>query len=166
MRRRTQRGNALLEFTLAGITFIFIWINIVQIAIGMWQYHTMQFAVKKAGDYITFHGSNCSTGGNSCSIQIKDVAQLLKNYAIGIDPSVLTVTFNVMASDHVTVVSGQTITCQLSGGGSPCLNKATTWPPSSYNTPGTDIEIKTEYPFQSTFGRFWLPAFTHQTILF
>jgi hypothetical protein len=178
LRRPNQSGSAILEFTLAGITLIFIWISVVQMAIGMWRYHTIQYAVKRAGSYASFHGSGCSSNGNTCSIQVKDVASVLKTNAIGVDPAAMTVTFNVMQSDHVTAVSGQTITCQLSGGGSPCLSNTTTWPPATNNAPGTDIEIKTEYQFQSalalwvpgqggvTFGSTWLPGFTHQTILF
>jgi len=177
MQRRNQRGNALLEFTLAGIPMLFVWLSIVQMAIGMWQYHTMQYAVKTAGTYASLHGSDCATGGNSCTVQVKDVAGVLQNYAIGIDPTAITVTFNAMASDHVTVAN--TVTCQLSGGASPCTSNTTQWPPTSYNTPGTDIEIKTEYQFKSalamvtpgsgqpvTFGTIWLPGFTHQTIVF
>lgn len=177
-RRKNQRGSAMLEFALAGIPLMFIWISIVQMAIGMWRYHTIQYAVKTAGSYITVHGSDCSTGTNSCSIKIKDAAQVLANYSIGIDPTQMQVTFNAMASDHVTVAS--TVSCQLSGGGSPCLSNNTAWPPSPNNTPGNDIEIKTEYLFASAlamvapgpgstpvrFGTFWLPGFTHQSILY
>jgi Flp pilus assembly protein TadG len=177
-RPQTQRGSALLEFTLSGIPMMFIWISVVQMGIGMWQYHTIQYAVKTAGAYATVHGSDCSTGGNSCTIEVENVAQVLQNYLIGVDPTQVTVTFNAMASDHVTVAS--TITCTLSGGVSPCLSNTTQWPPSGNNAPGTDIEIQTEYLWKSalamvapgpgagpvSFGTFWLPGFTHQTIVF
>lgn len=166
MRGKRQRGSALLEFSLAGVMFMWIWIQVVEMSIGMWQYHTMQAAVKVAGDYAAVHGAGCAKNGNTCSIQVKDVANVLKNYAVGVDSTNMTVTFNVMASDHVTPVSGQTITCQLSGGGSSCVNNATTWPPASYNTPGTDFEIKSQYQFRSTLGSYWLPSLTHQMIVF
>jgi hypothetical protein len=135
--------------------------------------------VKTAGTYTALHGSDCSTAGNSCSVEIENIAQVLKNYMIGVDPTQVTVTFNAM-TNHTTVAS--TITCQLSGGSSPCLSNTTAWPPSPYNNPGNDIEIKTEYQFKSAlamvapgppgsggavqFGTIWLPGFTHQTILF
>jgi hypothetical protein len=48
----------MLEFALTGIPLIFIWISIVQMAIGMWRYHTIQYAVKTAGAYIVVHGSD------------------------------------------------------------------------------------------------------------
>lgn len=178
MRTSNRRGSAALEFALTGIPFIFVWISIIQMALGMWQYHTVQFAVKTAGAYAVVHGAGCSANGNTCTVKVKDVAQVLKNYAIGLDPAAITVTFNAMGADHVTVAS--TITCQLSGGGSPCLNNNSQWPPAANNTAGTDIEIKTEYLFRSalamvapgpgstpvSFGTFWLPGFTHQTIVF
>lgn len=164
MRRKRQRGNAMVEFAFTGTIFLMVWIGTVQLAIGMWRYHTIQYAAKTAGSYTTLHGSNCSTGGNSCSVAIKDIASVLKQNLIGIDPSAVTVTFNAMANDHVTVAS--TVTCQLSGGGTPCLSNTTPWPPSSNNSPGTDIEIKTEYQLKSTLATVWLPGFTHQTILF
>jgi Flp pilus assembly protein TadG len=56
--RKNQRGSARLEFALTGIPLIFIWISIVQMAIGMWRYHTIQYAVKTAGAYIVVHGSD------------------------------------------------------------------------------------------------------------
>lgn len=175
--QKSQRGSAILEFTLVGIMFLFILISIVQMAIGMWQYHTIQYAVKTAGAYATFHGSTCSKYGNNCVVQIQDVAAVLKKNAIGVDPQRVTVTFNVMASDHVTPVSAKTVTCQLSGGGGACDTNATAWPPSGYNDPGTDLEIKTEFQYRSAlamggpagpvqFGSFWFPGFTHQTIMF
>jgi hypothetical protein len=176
--RRIQAGSAVLEFTLSGIPMLFIWISIVQMAIGMWQYHTIQYAVKTACSYAIVHGSDCSSNGNSCTVEVENVATVLENYLIGVDPTKVTVTFNVMNSDHVTVAS--TISCQLSGGSSPCLSNATQWPPSGNNTPGTDIEIQTEYLWKSalamvapgagstpvSFGTFWLPGFSHQTIVF
>jgi|SRR5579871_112500 len=173
-RRERRRGSAVLEFTLAGIPFIFIWISVAQMAIGMWRYHTIQYAVKTAGAYLTLHGADCSMGSNTCGIQIKDAAKLLASTAVGIDPTAMTVTFNAIDVDHTTVKS--TVTCRLDA----CETNTTAWPPVNYNYPGNDVEIKTEYQFQSAlamfapgpgagavqFGTIWFPGFTHQTILF
>jgi Flp pilus assembly protein TadG len=175
MRRHSGRhGSAMLEFVLAGIPLIFIWISIFQMAVGMWEYHTMQYAVKTAGYYLTEHGSDCSTSPNNCAIQIKNVAQVLQSYLMGLPASSVYVTLSVLGSDHQTVASS--VSCWLSS----CLTNTTAWPPAGYNSPGTDIEIQTEYLWQSAlgmvapgpgsgavrFGTFWLPGFTHQTILF
>ncbi len=170
--RSPRRGSAILEFTFTGIPFIFIWISIMQMAIGMWQYHTLQYAVKVTGAYIAVHGSDCSANGNTCSIEIENAAQVMQAYLIGLPPSSVSVTFNALGSDHATVES--TVSCTLNN----CLTNTTAWPPSGYNTPGTDIQVQAEYQFNSAialfvpsvgamkFGSAWLPGFTQQTILF
>jgi Flp pilus assembly protein TadG len=163
-RSKGGRGSTMLEFALVGTLFLMVWISTVQLAIGMWRYHTIQNAVKVAGTYTAVHGSDCSTGGNSCGIAIQDIANVLKTNMIGVDPAQVTVTFNAMSSDHTTVASS--VTCQLYGGSTPCTSNTTSWPPSSYNTPGTDFEIKTEYQLHSTLATVWLPGFTHQAIMF
>ncbi|MGO9254812.1 MAG: TadE/TadG family type IV pilus assembly protein [Bryobacteraceae bacterium] len=175
IRRRTnRRGSAILEFTMTGIPLMFVWISIMQMAIGMWQYHTLQYAVKVTGAYIAVHGSDCSLPGNTCSIEIENAAQVLSNYLIGLPNSQVSVTFNALASDHATVAS--TVSCTLSN----CLTNTTAWPPASYNTPGTDIQVQALYKFNSALSMFvpspgggvvqfssaWLPGFTQQTILF
>jgi Flp pilus assembly protein TadG len=173
-RRTNQRGSAILEFTLTGIPLMFMWISIMQMGIGMWQYHTMQYAVKVTGAYIAVHGSDCSATGNTCSIEIENAAQVLSNYLDGLPTASVYVTFSALESDHVTVASS--VSCWLNS----CLTNTTSWPPSSHNTPGTDIQVQTEYRFNSAltmfvpapsggvvnFGPAWLPAFTQQTILF
>jgi Flp pilus assembly protein TadG len=178
MRRTMQpsrrRGSAILEFTMTGIPLMFAWISIMQMAIGMWQYHSLQYAVKVTGSYIAVHGSDCSANGNSCSIEIKNAAQVLSNYLGGLPTSSVYVTFNALGSDHATVES--TVSCTLSN----CLTNTTAWPPASYNTPGTDIQVQAEYQFNSAlsmvvpspsggavkFASAWFPGFTQQTILF
>lgn len=173
-RRNKRRGSAILEFTLTGIPLMFIWISIMQMAIGMWQYHTLQYAVKVTGSYIAVHGSDCSSSGNTCSIQIQNAAQVLSNYLNGMPNSAVSVTFNALGTDHSTVKS--TVSCTLNN----CLTNTTAWPPSGYNTPGTDIQVQAEYQFNSAlsmvipapsggvvkFGSAWFPGFTQQTILF
>jgi Flp pilus assembly protein TadG len=171
---RRRRGSAMLEFTVTGIPLMFAWISIMQMAIGMWQYHTLQYAVKTTGSYIAVHGSDCSSNGNSCSIEIENAATVLNNYLDGLPTSQVYVTFNALESDHATVASS--VTCWLNS----CLTNTTAWPPSGYNTPGTDIQVQAEYQFNSAlsmfvpspsggtvkFGAAWLPGFTQQTIVF
>ncbi len=171
--RKRQRGSSLLEFTLAGIPMIFVWISIVQIAIGMWRYHTLQFAVKQTGSYVAVHGSDCSLPGNSCAIQIQQAAQVLQSNAIGIPPDLISVTFQVYQPDHTTAY-GSPVSCTLDN----CLTNATVWPPAGWNDPGYDIEISATYNFQSMVAMFVpgkggsavagqnLPAYTRQMILF
>ena len=163
-RKNGRRGSAIVEFTLVGSIFLMVWIYVIETGIGMWQYHTIQYAVKRAGSYAALHGASCTQAGNSCGVQIKNIATYLKNDLIGIDPKQVTVTLNALQNDHQTI--GNTVTCQLSGGNSPCDTNTTAWPPSPYNIPGCDVEIKTEYKLQTALASVWLPGFTHQEILF
>ena len=173
-RKPRRRGSAILEFTMTGVPLMFCWISIMQMSIGMWQYHTIQYAVKMAGAYIAVHGSDCSSNGNSCSIEIKDAAGVLNYYLDGLPASQVHVTFNALGSDHATVQSS--VNCTLNN----CLTNSTAWPPSGYNSPGTDIQVQALYQFNSALSMFvpsptggsvhfasdWFPGFTQQTILF
>jgi hypothetical protein len=171
--RKKTRGSALLEFAFTGVPLIFVLISIAQMGIGMWRYHTLQYAVKTAGAYLTKHGADCAVSPNSCTVQIKDAAQVLANAAFSVPSSSINLTFSAVDSDHTTVRS--TVTCQLSA----CLNNTTTWPPASYNNPGQDVRIKADYVFSSalsmvapgagspvSFGTFHFPGYTQQTIIF
>jgi Flp pilus assembly protein TadG len=179
-RRRNRRGSALLEFAFTGVPLIFIWISTVQIALGMWHYHTMQYAVKATGSYLAQHGSECGSP-NTCAATIQSLAAMMKTNSIGLPPTSLQMTFNAVSSaDHKTVTS--TVTCTLTNATVPangCDQTATTWPPSGSNTPGSEFEIQAMFQWSPAigmvapgpggpvnFGTFWLPAYTHQAILF
>jgi Flp pilus assembly protein TadG len=170
--RRARRGSALIEFTLVGIMFLFIWIGIVQMAIGMWRYHTLQYAVKETGAYVSVHGLSCTLQPNSCAIQIKDAAQVLRNLAFSIPATTMNVTFTALAADRVTEVSH--VSCRLDA----CLTDTTAWPPAGSNASGKDFTVKADYLFQSSlsmvapgqepmqFGTFRLSGYTHQVVVF
>ena len=172
-RRRQQRGSAMVEFVLTGIPLIFVWISVVQMSLGMWHYHTLQYAVKAAGTYIAHHGTGCSATGNTCANQIKDAASVLKAVAIGIPASEVTVTFTALKSDHTTAATP--VTCQLDA----CVTNTTTWPPHQLRQPGADIKIKADYTFNGAmcmvapelqlnreFRGVPSSGYTHQFILF
>jgi Flp pilus assembly protein TadG len=171
-RREQQRGGAMVEFTLTGIPLIFIMISIVQMSIGMWHYHTLQYAVKEAGAYLSIHGS--STGyckANAC--QIQNVAAVLKTDAIGIPASSINVTFTpVSSADHAT--SGTAYSCRLDN----CVSDSTTWPIAGFNSIGSEFEIKALYQWNNAlamvapgggtvrFNSYWFPGYTHQIIMY
>jgi Flp pilus assembly protein TadG len=173
MARRRQRGGAMIEFALTGIPLLFIMISIIQMAIGMWHYHTLQYAVKEAGAYLSIHGSSSGyCKSNTC--QIQNVASVLQTDAIGIPPNAITVTFTpISSSDHTT--AGTAYSCTLSN----CVSDTTVWPVSGYNSVGSEFEIKALYHWSNalgmvTFGQGssgaisfsnpWFPGYTHQII--
>ena len=164
----------MIEFALTGIPLLFMVISTVQMAIGMWHYHTIQWAVKQAGAYLASHGS--STGyckSNTC--QIQNVASVLQTAAIGIPASSINVTFTpVSSSDHST--QGTAYSCRLDN----CVTDSTVWPVTNYNSVGSEFEIKATYQWFNAlsmvasgpgtdpvkFGTPTFPGYTHQIILY
>lgn len=179
-RRNKRRGTALLEFALTGPPLIFIWISIIQMALGMWHYHTLQYAVKATGRYLAQHGSDCG-GSNNCLLEIENLAAQMKTYAIGVPAAAIHLTFNsISSSDHSTVLAS--VSCPLTDSATPangCDNNTTQWLPSANNAEGSEFEIQAEYHWSPIigivapgignsmiFGTFWLPAYTHQVTVF
>ncbi len=157
-----------MEFALCGVPMLFAWISVIEMARGMWYYHTLQFAVKTAGDYVAVHGAGCATSPNSCTVQISDIATKLKTAAIGIPDSMINVTF--------TSASGSTQTCNPL---TACYSNATQWPPTANgdNAVAKDFKIRADMTFRSAlsmvtpqgsvaFGTFDFPGYTHQLIRF
>ena len=160
----SRRGSAMLEFILCGIPMMFVWISIIQMSIGMWRYHTLQYAVKAAGAFIAHRGSSWVNAGHA-QPTLADAANVLAGSAIGIPPSAVSVTWQ----------SGSTsITCQLNT----CQTDTTTWPPIATSYIGSDFTIHADYVFNNAiafyspggtpmqFGAPHLPGYTHQFILF
>lgn len=166
-RRKKQAGSAMVEFALTGIPLIFIWIGVVQMALGMWHYHTLQYAIKQAGAYLAVHGSTsgyCKT--NNCRVQ--DVASIMATYAIGVPQASINMTFTPVAADHTT--KGTATTCVLNS----CLTNATAFPNGN-----PEFEIKALYQYKNAiamvaggsggamqFRSPWLPAYTHQVVMY
>src|ERR1044071_6309935 len=169
IRRNTRRGSAMLEFVLSGIPMIFIWIGIVQMAIGMWHYVVLQHAVKTAGNYLAHHGSFYIAAGNNAP-KIQNGANVLSNAAIGIPANKITVTWKATPS----VGSTTTVTCLLSA----CKTDTTTWPPTAASFPGSVVTIKADYIYKSALSMFVpgrgsvrfsapnLAGYTRQVVLF
>src|SRR5947209_14120200 len=96
-RPRQQRGSAMLEFVLAGIASATLIISIVQLGLAMWNYHTLTYAVHETNRYIASHGRSCTTGGNSCSITVGDIANKLHSYTVGIPDTNLSMTLTAQS---------------------------------------------------------------------
>jgi Flp pilus assembly protein TadG len=149
LNRRRTRGEALIEFTIIGIPLIFIWISLGEMARGMWQYHTLQYATKMANAYAATHGATCGTP-NSCSVNVSDVVGVFQQNAIGIPMDKVSLTLTSATSANA-VTCNQVSTCSSNGSWS------TTWPPSASgdNAVGKSVSIKTIYKFNSALAVFW-----------
>jgi Flp pilus assembly protein TadG len=169
IRRHKQRGSAMLEFVLSGIPLIFIWIGIIQMAIGMWQYESLQYAAKTTGNYLAHHGSYYIAAGNT-AIKIQDAANVLSATAFGVPADQITVTWTATPQ----VGSTTTVTCLLSE----CKTNTTTWPPTAASFPGSVVTIRADYVYHSSLAMFIpgqgavqfqapnLPGYTRQVVLF
>ncbi len=67
---KKKRGVTILEFSLAGIPALFVFISTIEMALGMWQYHTLGYAMKDATRTIISRGQGCQMTGNSCGSTI------------------------------------------------------------------------------------------------
>ena len=143
----------MLEFVLVGIPMIFIWISIEEMARGMWQYHTLQYAVKMANSYAAVHGATCAAPPNSCTVKVSDVVNVFTTNAIGIPTGNVALT---LSSKNNSATCLQVSTCSTSSSWS------TQWPPSanSDNAVGNWVKIRADYTFNTALAMFWPGAGT------
>lgn len=159
MRGRSQKGSAMVEFTLAGIASIFLMISTFEISRGMWNYHTLAYAVREGARYASFRGKGCTNPGNSCSVTVGNIANQIASAAIGVPADQVNVT--------LMTPSGATTLCSPLNS---CFPNVTVWPPatSNDNAPGGSITISAQYTFQSALAVFWpgAPSPKFGTIVF
>src|SRR5438552_17752803 len=86
-RGRRQRGSVMVEFVLAGVASAVMLIATVQLAIGMWRYHTLAYAVHEGTRYVAVKGVGCTKIGYACSVTVADIATHLKTLALRIPDS-------------------------------------------------------------------------------
>ena len=134
-RRRSGNGNAILEFTLTSIPLMFLLISLVQMCLGMWNYHTLAETIKLACRTAAVRGTDCA--GLGCAMTVGDIAKLIVAKGTGLMPGSLNVT--------LTSASGN-INCDPI---TSCYTSATTWPPSGGNTVTSVISITGSYTFNS-----------------
>jgi Flp pilus assembly protein TadG len=141
-KRHNRRGNTMLEFVLVGIPMIFIFISIVEIARGMWTYHTLAYAVREGVRYASVHGSGCASP-NTCQVTIGNIANVIQSAGVGLDPNTVSLTFTTAGGTATT----DTMTNQKAS--------TTTWPPSGSNAAGQNVKISAKYPFRTFLSVFW-----------
>lgn len=142
---RRTRGNSLLEFALVGIPLICILITTFELSRGMWNYHTLAYAVKSGVRYAIVHGQNCSKAPNACTVTISDIATKIRYAGVGLPPELVTLRF--------TAANGAATTCILRD----CIATYTSsaWPPPATNAPGQDIRVSGKFEFHSVMLMFW-----------
>jgi len=124
---------------------MFLLISIFEVSRGMWQYHSLAYAVKAGARYAVVHGQDCTVSPNNCTVNISQIATVIRRAGVGLDPNRLSVKF--------TTPAGVATTCTLNN----CIANYTSgyWPPSGANSPGRNLKISGTYPFQSAIMMFW-----------
>ena len=138
--RKGTSGSSALEFTLSSIPLIFAVISIVQMSLGMWNYHTLNEAVKVTARTAAVRGSDCAS--LACAMTVGEIAQMIDTKGVGLLPTSLDITLTD---------SNGAIACNPV---STCTSSTTTWPRSGANSVGQVISISGSYPFTSPVAMF------------
>lgn len=148
-KNRFERGASTLEMTLVGIPIIFVMISIFEISRGMWMYETASHAVREGVRFAIVHGLDCKNDPpsitNSCLTTIGGVATVVRDNAVGLDPTTTQLIFTSPAPN------GAQITCTIEN----CLADSTQWPPALSNAQGVPLRIDIVTPFPSALAMFW-----------
>ena len=136
----------MVEFVIVGIAGITLMVSTVQMALAMWNYHTLASAVHETNRYISSHGRSCTTGGNACGITVGQIAAKLKSYAIGMPDTNINMT-----------LTPETSTAYPCNPLSSCANDPTLWPPATNldNAPGNYTTLTASLTVRSAIVALW-----------
>lgn len=167
----------MVEFSIVAIPIIFLTTSIIEMGLESWKFHSMVYAIDQAARYASAHGRTCTKNGNTCTIQVKDVANYITNTAPALDTSRL----NVTLTTHSTSVSCTPLyncTTQHCPTNTTCTNNTAQFPSSNDNGVGLDITIQATYAMYNPIPMLWfgsspsrgqdftLGARTRQTIVY
>jgi hypothetical protein len=159
----------MIEFTLAGIAAMFWLLATIQLAIGMWNYHTLSYGVHETTRYAAVKGFGCTLPGSTCRVTVGDITRKFANSATGIPTNLANVTLTTQSGEQTVCAPVNT-----------CFTNVTVWPPATNddNHTGRTITVSARYELRSALvyfwpgsgagmiGSVWLPASSTQTILF
>lgn len=90
-RRRAERGQALVEFALAAVTFMILVLGVFDVGRAVWNYNTLASAAREGTRYAIVHGSASGTpsgpGANDAGVQAA-----VAKHASGLNSADLTTT--------------------------------------------------------------------------
>ncbi len=152
-KRNGRRGNTLVEFTLVGIPVIFALISIFEMSRGMWLYHTLASSVREGVRFAIVHGNDCNIPPSNCAVRVRDIAERIRSYAIGLPPAEIR---NVTISSSSRTLGPYSTLAD-------CLSDNAYFPaaaPGGIEDPGggrliSHVEIRAAYRFQSAIAMFW-----------
>jgi Flp pilus assembly protein TadG len=144
-RKSSQRGSALLEFSILGIPMMFITISAISVSIDMWQFQSLSYATEQTARYISMHGLSCAQNGNTCTISVGNAATYFEGQAIALNSGSVNVSF--------TDSSGATACNPINT----CESTATQFPATGHNSVGSDITVSATYTIRNPIAMFWAP---------
>ena len=150
--RSKRGGTSMIEFTFVGIPIIFVLISVFEMSRGMWMYHTAAYSVKQGVRYASVHGYNCSHNGNTCAVTIGQVAKVIQDAAVGLDPSATSLNFWSGPSGPSGVSKTLIKNCATM---TVCISNVTTYPSITENDVGQPFTIDLQVPFTSALAMFW-----------
>lgn len=140
-----RQGNATIEMTLVGIPLVFVLISTFEMARGMWIYHTLAYAIKEGTRFTIVHGEDCGLAPNNCLVTVGQIAAVIQNAGVGLDPEQLKVRMQSMNPSDDTRF--QTV--------KDLLTNASVFPTGAGAQIRAPITFSTQYPFQSAISMFW-----------
>jgi Flp pilus assembly protein TadG len=157
MPRKSERGNHTLEFTMVGLPLTFLLFSISNMCLSMLTLHTLQEAVEQGARYVVTRGSTCSSGSNTCTATVQQIAQIVAATAVGVNKNTMTLTM-VPASGTANQISCNPIATCLSTCSTGCnASRTTVWPTSanSDNSPGKDFILESDCALTLPMFMFW-----------
>jgi Flp pilus assembly protein TadG len=146
--RKPTAGSSVLEFTLTSIPLMFVMITVVQMAAAMWNYHTLNEAVKVTARTAAVRGIDCAS--TACAMTVGEITQMINTKGIGL----------LSSSLDVTLTDGNgSLNCNPV---STCTSSSTVWPRTGGNGLGQVISISATYPLTGPMAMF-VPGAGHST---
>jgi hypothetical protein len=138
-----RNGSATLEMTLVGIPLIFVLISTVEMARGMWIYHTLAYALREGTRYTIVHGVDCLTPPNHCAVTVHDIASVIQKAGVGLyDTEHFQIEMKSLSDDVSSTLTS-------------ALASRARFPSTGGDAIGAPITFRATYPFQSVIAMFW-----------
>ena len=90
-RHSGRRGQAMVEFSLAFLSFMLLLMGLVEFGRAVWTFNTLSHAVSQGARYATVHGSGNPIIVNGSDDTANAIRTVVRNNAIGLDSSQVTV---------------------------------------------------------------------------
>lgn len=102
-RRKREAGTALLEFSLAMVTILFLVFGIIDIGRALFAYDWVSDAARQATRFAMVRGQKCAGLSGGCPATSTDITNYVKGLATGVYPDQVTVTSECIGGDSASL---------------------------------------------------------------